>query len=179
MNRRLLTALALAMPLGGLAAGWAQTHQAAQQGVEWEVPIAGYDPRDLLRGHYVLYRYDWPGALAGEADLAYQPALCIQGKAPVIARVTALGNGLCRQIVRAAGGFGDPEGGVAQGRLYVSQAEGRRLEGKLFDPRLQAAVRIRVREDGHLTPLRLVFRPRAAVPEQPSPTPPPITVAPR
>jgi uncharacterized membrane-anchored protein len=25
----------------------------------WQVPITGYDPRDLLRGHYLNFRYDW------------------------------------------------------------------------------------------------------------------------
>jgi uncharacterized membrane-anchored protein len=26
---------------------------------EWRIPIEGYDPRDLLRGHYLRYQYVW------------------------------------------------------------------------------------------------------------------------
>ena len=33
-------------------------------GVEITVPVMGYDPRDLLSGHYIRYRIDWD-----EADL--------------------------------------------------------------------------------------------------------------
>ena len=33
-------------------------------GVEIKVPVMGYDPRDLLSGHYIRYRIDWD-----EADL--------------------------------------------------------------------------------------------------------------
>lgn len=25
----------------------------------WQVKIQGFDPRDLLRGHYLMFRYDW------------------------------------------------------------------------------------------------------------------------
>lgn len=30
-------------------------------GVQWDIAITGYDPRDLLRGHYLRFRlaYDW------------------------------------------------------------------------------------------------------------------------
>jgi uncharacterized membrane-anchored protein len=28
-------------------------------GRQWQFPIRGYDPRDMLRGHYLTYRIDW------------------------------------------------------------------------------------------------------------------------
>ena len=95
MNRRLAFALALALPLAGLAASWAGTHHRARQGVEWDVPIAGYDPRDLLRGHYVIYRYDWPGLEGRRTNLALEPVLCLDGEPPRIARVYRPGPGGC------------------------------------------------------------------------------------
>ena len=49
MNRSALRAVALVLPLLGLAGTWTWTHVRAQQGTEWDVPIAGYDPRALLR----------------------------------------------------------------------------------------------------------------------------------
>ena len=70
---------ALALPLIALCASWGFTHYKAQQGTIWAVPISGYDPRDLLRGHYVVYRYDWPG-LSNSEDRSYVSELCIKGK---------------------------------------------------------------------------------------------------
>jgi len=58
---RLARLAAVAVPLLGLTALWVQSDRTYHTGTEWEVPIAGYDPRDYLRGHYVEFSYDWPG----------------------------------------------------------------------------------------------------------------------
>lgn len=34
-------------------------HWNKNNGVEYVIPITGYDPRDMLRGHYLTFRYDW------------------------------------------------------------------------------------------------------------------------
>jgi len=164
MNRSAIRAAALVLPLLGLAATWVFTHVRAQQGTEWDVPIAGYDPRDLLRGHYVIYTYDWPG-LENSETWRYGGELCIHGTAPAIERVTGGADPACANPVRGYDYSDDFGGGIFTGRLYVSQAEGARLEGQLADPRLQATARIRLRDDGHITPLRITFRRRPAEPE--------------
>ena len=166
MNRSALRAAALVLPLLGLAGTWTFTHVRAQQGTEWDVPIAGYDPRDLLRGHYVIYTYDWPGFDDNES-WQYAGELCIHGTAPVIERVTGGGYPACANPVRAYDYSDDFGGGISTGRLYVSQAEGVRLQDQLTDPKLQGTVRIRLREDGHITPLGISFRPRPAEPVAP------------
>ena len=161
MNRRLLAALALALPLAGLGATWGTTHIRAQQGTEWDVPIAGYDPRDLLRGHYVIYTYEWPG-LEGQAnDLRRAQTLCLEGSAPDLVRAHLPADEPCEHVIRARGGWNDPEGGLGSGRLYVSQDRAATLQRQLADPGLQGMVRIRLREDGRLTPLGIAFRPRS------------------
>jgi hypothetical protein len=163
MKPRSALALALALPLAGLAASWASSHHAAQQGTEWEVPIAGYDPRDLLRGHYVIYRYDWPELEGRRTNLALETVLCFEGEPPRIARVYRPGaNGCPGHFVRASGGWNDPQGGLASGRLYVPQTRAAALERRLADPALQGMLRIRVRDDGHITPLEIEFVPRSA-----------------
>jgi hypothetical protein len=167
MNRRLLGALALVLPLAGLGATWGMTHVRAQQGTEWDVPIMGYDPRDLLRGHYVIYTYDWPG-LEGTERWQRYGGLCLHGTAPRIERATLGGDGRCANPVRAYEYSDDVDGGLFSGRLYVSQAEGARLQEQLTDPKLQGMVRVRLRDDGHITPLRITFRPR---PPEPAATP--------
>lgn len=159
MNRLLL---ALALPLVGLATLWGWTDYKAGQGTDWDVPVAGYDPRDLLRGHYITFRYDWPG-LSTSVSLATQPSLCLIGEAPVIRQVipefdpdTAMVPPPdCSHFVRAGDRFG-----LDRGILYVPQDKAAGLEKQLADPALQGVVTIRVREDGHITPLRIAFRPR-------------------
>lgn len=163
MKRPLLRALALVLPLLGLAATWTFTHVRAQQGTEWDVPIAGYDPRDLLRGHYVIFTYDWPGLV--ETDRwGLAEGLCIHGTAPAIERVTSGAGPDCANPVRGHDYSDDFGGGIVTGRLYVSQAEGARLQEQLTDPALQGTARVRVRDDGHVTPLQITFRPRPPEP---------------
>jgi hypothetical protein len=163
VSRSALRALALVLPLLGLAATWAYTHVRAQQGTEWDVPIAGYDPRDLLRGHYVVFTYEWPG-LEGRERWGIPAELCLHGTAPTIDRVTAGAGPGCANPVRAYDYPHDVRGGVVGGRLYVSQAEGARLQQQLTDPALQGIARVRVRDDGHVTPLQISFRPRPPEP---------------
>jgi hypothetical protein len=167
MSRLPWRALALAWSLLGLAALWGWTEVRSRQGTEWLVPVAGYDPRDLLRGHYVLFQYDWPGLAPAQRDRDGIGELCLHGRPPVIDRVTLVPAGAGRSPECANYARADDLGsyvptGLQTGRLYVSQEAGPGLEKQLRDPRLQALVRVRLRDDGHLTPLSLSFRPRPA-----------------
>lgn len=160
MNRAVLLRLAaLALPLVGLGALWLTTDRASRQGTEWDVPIEGYDPRDLLQGHYVQFQYDWPGLQDGQEDRGIRyDTLCLVGAAPRLDRVTVkLPGQTCPDMVR--------DDDSVEGRLYASQAEAERLQKQLWDRTLQGVIRIRVRDDGHATPLRLTFRPRPPEPQ--------------
>lgn len=57
--RRLAMIAALVLPVAGLSltAAWHLWREA--DAVEWRIPITGYDPRDLLAGHYARFRYNW------------------------------------------------------------------------------------------------------------------------
>jgi hypothetical protein len=154
MNRALLHVAALALPLLGLGGMWLQADRLSRQGTEWDVPIRGYDPRDLLQGHYVQFQYDWPGTSNTDGqrfDLTFED-LCLSGNAPVVERVWERTVEACPGFVRA--------GQAQQGRLYASRAEALRLQEQLRDRKLQGVVRIRLRPDGRITPLRISFRPR-------------------
>lgn len=173
MNRSLLHLTALALPLLGLGAMWLQADRLSRQGTEWDVPIRGYDPRNLLQGHYVQFQYDWPGPEA-ESGRAWT-RLCLEGQPPTLVRATPIiderpGNGKsgCRYPVgRDKAGFGrSPD--TFGGRLYASQQAALAIQKELADPKQQGMVRIRLRPDGHITPLRITFRPR---PPEPKVTP--------
>ncbi|MBK9431920.1 MAG: GDYXXLXY domain-containing protein [Sphingomonadales bacterium] len=159
IRKSTLLPLALALPVLGLAGSWALSHRQAQQGTDWEVPVAGYDPRDLLRGHYIRFRYEWPGA-----DNNYTDALCLKGKAPTIADAHWLAGAhdspACAEIVRRNVWADWQNDGIQSGQLYVAQTKARDLEKKLADPKLKAIVTVRIRKDGKVTPLSMRFRPR-------------------
>lgn len=58
------TMLAVLVPVLGLAVLVGRAEYAGQHGEAWTIPIEGYDPRDLLHGQYLQYRYRlrWQGA---------------------------------------------------------------------------------------------------------------------
>lgn len=154
---RTTLAASLLLPLAMFAAIWGHTHWQAQQGQEWLIPIRGYDPRDLLRGHYVQYAYDWPGGQANTTNLSYADALCIEGRAPNIARVRAYPLTGCTIIVRATAGARREVQGLETGILYVSQPRAITLSKQLVDPKLRGFVRVKIRSDSVMQPVDLAF----------------------
>lgn len=156
---RLWLAASLMLPLALLAAVWGHTSWQAQQGEEWLIPIRGYDPRDLLRGHYVQYSYDWPGGqVEGTGtSLSYASGLCIEGRAPDIVKVRAYPLVGCAIIVRATAGSRREVRGLETGILYVSQPRAIALSKQLADPKLRGFVRVKIRPDGVMRPVDLAF----------------------
>jgi GDYXXLXY protein len=55
--------LAVVVPMLGLLVLVARAEVRLRSGASFRVAIEGYDPRDLLRGHYLQYRFrfDWQG----------------------------------------------------------------------------------------------------------------------
>lgn len=188
---RALRLLAVLVPLAGLAGLWVLSDQTFKQGTEWEVPIQGYDPRDILRGHYVEFSYDWPG-VEEFRDVPPQ-LLCLEGTAPqltqVIAYPDASAAGPCAHPVRAdaTGVYGWE--GLTRGRLYLDQDRAMAMQQELQDRDQRGIVTIRQREDGSFTAIAIRFRPltpeeRAARDAQiegagDGRPPPPIMAAPR
>lgn len=188
MSRSLRLAAAV-LPLLGLAGLWGMSDHTFRQGTEWEVPVAGYDPRDYLRGHYIEFSYDWPGV--EEFRDAPPQMLCLEGTAPQLTRVIAFVDAAaaepCAHPVRAdASGVYGWEG-LTRGRLYLDQDRALAMQQELQDPDQRGIVTIRQREDGSFTAIGIRFRPLTAAEiaerdapseERPFGPPPPIMVAP-
>jgi hypothetical protein len=155
---------ALLLPLAGLGGLWAMSDHTFRQGTEWEVPIEGFDPRDLLRGHYVEFSYDWPGV--AEFRDAPPQMLCLEGTAPRLERVVpiidAAEGGSCAHPVRAdtTGVYGWE--GLTRGRLYLDQNRAMAMQRELQNPDLRGIVRLRQRDDGSFTAVSIRFRPLTA-----------------
>ena len=58
-QRLLLTALVLILPLLVLGGIILQNEIGIGQAQVWRVKITGYDPRDMLIGHYLSFRFNW------------------------------------------------------------------------------------------------------------------------
>lgn len=166
----------LVLPVVALSLLWGWTDWRSRQGTTWQVRVEGYDPRDLLRGHYVLYRYRWPGLAT---DAAHAGDLCLDGTTPRIANVRVADERPCRNRVRHDQGTGD----LAGGRYYVPQSQAAAIERRLMDPGQTATLRFRLRGDGLIVPLGLDFHPKTAA-ERATETaerqavPPPVTATP-
>ena len=170
--RKGLASLDIFYPLVGLAAIWGWSDYSSRQGTDWEIPIEGYDPRDLLRGHYVEFTYDWPGIT--EEGLLDTTSFCIEGTAPKVDRLRVGAEGEdCAHPVESdySGVYGMSD--LATGRLYVGQDRARILQEALWDRKQSGFVVIRQREDGRITPQDIIFRP---APDAETAEPPPITV---
>jgi hypothetical protein len=149
---------AVVAPALGLAALWGLSDHTYRQGTEWEVPIAGYDPRDYLRGHYVEFSYDWPGE-ENLSDIA-SSAMCLEGEAPTIARVRWLWDGeSCDHPVRENPFDVYGPNSLRRGRLYLGQDRAAALQQQLQNRDQRGIVTIRQREDGSFTPISIRFRP--------------------
>lgn len=149
--------LAAVLPLAGLAGLWATSANTYRQGTEWEVPIEGYDPRDLLRGHYVEFSYDWPGL---EMDqFTGSQRLCLEGAAPRIDRVSVPASGPCAHPLKAGEGGVYGNSALSRGRLYVGQDRAAQLDAQLRSRDQRGIVTIRQRDDGSFTPIAIRFRP--------------------
>lgn len=59
LNNRWILLLALLLPLCALATNAWLSHQQRTQGNTITLPIQGFDPRDLLAGHYLTYDIDY------------------------------------------------------------------------------------------------------------------------
>jgi uncharacterized membrane-anchored protein len=79
-----VVAAALALPVLALAALVGQQEFALAGAKVLSVPLRGYDPRDLLRGHYIVAQldWDWEREPTGSPYVARDGAACIVATTP-------------------------------------------------------------------------------------------------
>lgn len=159
-----------ALPVIGLGALWGLSDYESRKGTQWDVAIEGYDPRDLLRGHYVEFTYDWDvhgdaAELQDEFGFREQvDRFCLTGSPPGPPVIDEINGDIsaCDYPVEAdwSGVYGDE--GLMRGRLYVGQDRAREIEQAMFDQDMRAIVRVRLGDNRRLTPLDISFRPLTA-----------------
>ena len=142
---------ALWLPIVVLGVGIARGEHAIRSGEIWRFDVSGYDPRDLLRGHYLRFRieeqwgdpYDHAGP-ASEADCA-----CLErredGEPPLLhAASCGFARGQCEDFVIR-------EELLELDRFYVPEAKARELERRLQEARArdEAKLLVAIDRDGH------------------------------
>lgn len=133
----------------------------------YKVKITGYDPRDMLRGHYLVFRYDWQwmeGQKPQDADDFMQQwikgvpqshpqdrDLCLSGdrERPLATLVSPRepARKLCAAVIKPRHRKGD-WGDIGLNRYYIPQAEAVTLERQLRSGEADFHVRLGVRPDG-------------------------------
>lgn len=158
---RLLIAT-LALPLLALVISALSGAHQSRTASRWTLPVEGYDPRDVLRGHYVALRYRLPEPVVDA--LARGDWLCLNGDPtqPRIGWASAEDRSGCAAAGRiiddhdgfALAGF---DRAVISGHLYMSEAAARRAEQQLRDAAAFKVVIVEVARNGRVTPVRLAF----------------------
>jgi hypothetical protein len=175
MKFRLLLA-ALILPIIALIASAVVAWREDQRGVSWDLPVAGRDPLDALRGHYVTFDYVWPEAAASRIKTgsgAPSWRLCLSGAAddpdiqfftdgdgPVLS-CTSVG-----KMIEDHGGLSfrqldDAGRPRATGQLFIPEADGpllnRLLQNRLNQNNLAPLkARVRIATDGKVTPVDII-----------------------
>ncbi len=129
-----LTAIAVLIPLLGLLALIGRAEYAVRHGPTWVIAIEGYDPRDLLHGHYLRYRYafSFQGEDTCGTPSSLDPACCLcltrtsaDGRNPAVRQVwCSEADDVCDGVLRV-------EDVQPQQRYYVPEDRALELEEAL------------------------------------------------
>lgn len=111
-----------------------------RKNTEYRLEVTGYDPRDLLTGHYVTFRYNWPDNTPNRCAKDQECFACLTGdpKKPDIRFVAQNGLPLCDAALSLGHysfigtGLPQPPGDLT--RYHVSEIEGPVLDQMLREP---------------------------------------------
>ena len=160
--------LAVVFPIIALIGSGLIAWRQANTATIWQLPIQGYDPRDILRGNFIVFQYLWPANATGSfKSTAYEDwRICLNGdsNSPTIrffdvydmSVIDCLSIG--RQIDSHQGMTFNkselPPRGVprATGILYIPEDHGALLNRLLADTSHDRKVRLRVAQNGVVTP---------------------------
>ena len=144
MRRKILIAALILLPLIGLLAFAGRLENARKQGTPWRIAIEGYDPRDILRGHYLTYRYKWNWGITDAAEIAFPSCLCLKPGAtghddPLVFPCSV--ETVCETLLKG--------GDLFSGKVYIPEEEAPLLETNLRGG-MPMAVDVRALADGSI-----------------------------
>ncbi len=148
-RRGVVVAVSLALPVLLIAGMAGQAEWALRGGVPVRVRISGYDPSDMIRGHYLRYRFAWNWD--GGAPSAATVALCVlsRGENPLVRPLASAGDPACELPVRLQPGDASrfqPEG--VSDQLFVPENAAAALQQALLYGSATLTVTLSVARDG-------------------------------
>jgi uncharacterized membrane-anchored protein len=122
MNKRLLLLCGLLVPFVGIIFLAGYKEFVINSGKEFTLKVRGFDPRDLLSGHYITYQIDFdiPGLCSAESVTR---AVCLAADGNHFASPTAA---MCDYPLLGECRHGRFRSGLE--RFYIPQAEAGRLD---------------------------------------------------
>ncbi|MFT3772923.1 MAG: GDYXXLXY domain-containing protein [Minicystis sp.] len=135
-DRKLLVALAL--PIVALLAMVVRAEIVSRGGKPWVIAIRGYDPRDLIRGHYLSYRLDFRKEEPSERCTAATCCYCLRGPAgsePLVTRIN------CAEKASCDSWFPESQLDHLQ-EFYVPEDRGYQLEREIRAKDAKLSVRV-------------------------------------
>lgn len=136
----------IAFPIVILLGVTLQKHSLRQTGVKMTFPISGYDPRDLLSGHYLIYTVDYgiPEVCANPHALPTSPEAVSYICFDTSSFQTGPKNHNCKVFIRGECKYGRFVAGLE--RFYVPQEKALPLE-KLIQSK-KASIEVAIGSDG-------------------------------
>src|SRR4051812_44812768 len=98
--------LALLLPIAALGVMIVRAEATTRGGRPWVLSIEGYDPRDLVRGHYLNYRVKWLWEGTSHVCMASTCCYCLHGDGPppvepTVTRVSCTETSSCVSFIPA------------------------------------------------------------------------------
>ena len=143
--------LALWLPIVVLGVGIARGEHAIRSGEIWRFEVGGYDPRDLLRGHYLRFQIQerWGDAYDHEGPASDAECACLErtgdDEPPLLhAASCEFADEQCERFVIR-------DELIGLNRFYVPEARARELERRLQDAsaRGEAELLVAIDREGH------------------------------
>lgn len=131
MNKRTMLLIALALPILALMTSAYLKSVQRDSGEQITLPIEGFDPRDLLSGHYLIYQVDY-GLETDCTEHDVETAVCLRPE-----RAMYLADAVpdsCKLFIR---GYCDSSARFSAGieRFYIPEEYAETLETQVRDKR--------------------------------------------
>lgn len=95
------------------------------KGQEWQFQVQGYDPRDLLRGHYLRFRVDYNWETSNMCSDANDCCLCLTDTGALVPKVKRVS---CEIAKNQCDGYMRSEFENSLNRYYIAENQAARAE---------------------------------------------------
>lgn len=148
---------ALALPIIALLLMTQFKRQHLQQGTLMTLAISGFDPRDLLSGHYLRYRIDYGVPLDCPQDEYTEAWVCLKPKAHFYREESDLDTASCTTWVSGYCEAGEFLAGIE--RFYIPEAYAQSLERQIRDQQGKVVIAINTQGEALVKELLIANQP--------------------